>query len=461
MAMNLGKLWLFIRVKAQTFAQSLLVQLLSFTLIGKWDKVDKEYSNLIRRGGVFLRGTPKSVFELSSEWSKCYQLWNQGNVSLATRIRRSILEQLYDFNKVSRNYYPPMLSDQYFGPIGHHAFTGIHIAAQRIGIIPSGERIGIIGPELVQNDFLSLYKSQLRFVNYVEGKGFTEMPNNWHLAERIEMVRGHDEFIESYELVDLVFRTKESTITNSFFEFDSQRLPQAYDALHKFGFKEGDWFVGLHIRDGSTKPSLRNQNIENYLPAVREIIARGGWVIRIGGTEMPPLPKLPQLIDLVTEPKARKDLHLFVLSKAKFFIGTCSGPQYFPSLFGVPTLFTNQIGIGRSILTFSKHSFHLPKIYLKRDKSKPSFAEILSSPFGFGELTLKEYAKLGIYVQENTAEEILEAVIEMFNRISGGIPPREAEFDARVSAIRSQFEWTAKGRFSNSYLQANENWFLR
>ena len=81
---------------------------------------------------------------------------------------------------------------------------------------------------------------------------------------------------------------------------------------------------------------------------------------------------------------------------------------------------------------------------------------MLKSPFGFGELSMNEFAKLGIHVQENSAIEIEEGVVEMFLRVSGLYLPREDEFSGKVNDIRSQFEWTSKGRISNSFLQRHE-----
>jgi putative glycosyltransferase (TIGR04372 family) len=164
---------------------------------------------------------------------------------------------------------------------------------------------------------------------------------------------------------------------------------------------------------------------------------------------------------LVIEKNARKHLHLFVLSQSRFFIATCSGPLYFPSLFGVPTLFTNLIGIGRTTLPFSKNSIHLPKRYVKSNGLHASLTETLHSPFGFGELSMKEYSQLGISIHENSADEILASTVEMFERLEGSTIPDETQLDNRVNEIRTKFEWTSSGSFSTAFLSKNEEWFLK
>jgi putative glycosyltransferase (TIGR04372 family) len=111
-------------------------------------------------------------------------------------------------------------------------------------------------------------------------------------------------------------------------------------------------------------------------------------------------------------------------------------------------------------LTFAKNSIHLPKTYLDSDGKYPSFFEMLKSPFGYGELSLKEYSKLGIHVVENTSDEIRDATIEMFDRISGVNIPNDREFDTKIASIRSQMPWASAGRFANSYLTKHEKTFL-
>lgn len=455
-------LWPFqkFRNSLKIIVQQLLLTLLNLTFTKSLVAFDADKVDLVKRSDFFPK-TNKDFFRFATEWSNAYRLWNQGQSQSATRLRISILEEIYSTHNLEDDYFPPALSNQFFGVIGHHAYTGIHIAAQKIGLIPSAKRVAIVSPSTQLDPNLCIYRNDLSFVNFSFGKGITENPINWHLFERNEVIRSKGRFVEGYDLIDSVFRHKQVSIHNPFFSIDEDYADKSSSILGQFGLTRQDWFVGLHIRDGGKTPALRNQQIENYFPAIKAITDRGGWVIRIGGVEMPPLPVMPRVIDLTTRPNALREVHLFVLARSKFFIGTCSGPQFFPSLFGVPTLFTNQIGIGRSILTFSKDSIHLPKHFIRSDGRKASLSEMLESPFGYGELSLKEFADLGIHIQENSKNEILLATLEMFSRIDGELQGMDNSFDDRVAEIRSAFWWTSKGRFSSSYLQENESWFLK
>lgn len=440
--------------------QNLFVWIVAFVLTGKLQRPNSEFTNTLKRARLFFHHKDRNVFDLSREWSACFRILNEGNFIKARNMRRAILEEVYSKNELDDDYFPPILSNQFFGPIGHHAFTGIHIAAQDLDLIPAGRRIGIVRPELNKNNFVSLLASRLTCVNFKEGSDWTELPSNWHLTERMQMIRSHNSFIECFELVDEVFRSKKFSKNNPAFKCDGDYIQKSRTHLQSLGLSSSDWFVGLHIRDGSPTPALRNQKIANYIPAIKEITRRGGWVIRIGQKGMPLFPKMDKVIDLVAEENAASDLHLFVLSECRFFIGTHSGPQWFPPLFGVPTIFTNHIAIGRCALTFSEHSFTIPKTALKRDGTRASLMELLESPLGYGELSLKEFEKIGFTILENSSTEILNSVLEMFERLEGRLFSRENDLNNRVSDIRKEFDWTSKGKLANSFLLENEAWFL-
>jgi len=85
---------------------------------------------------------------------------------------------------------------------------------------------------------------------------------------------------------------------------------------------------------------------------------------------------------------------------------------------------------------------------------------MLNSSFGFGELTLKEFSDRGIHVQENSSEEIRQAVLEIYSRVNGTYHEDDSDLDMKVADIRSGFWWTSKGRFASTYLRENESWFL-
>lgn len=449
-----------LRVHIQTLFQQIFTGLLFLSYFGKLKSADSSSIHLFKRSGWFFLRAEKDNFWYSRAWSYSNALQSNGEYSEAQRIRRDILSSLYEFNNAGPEYFPHLYSNQFFGPIGHHGFTGIHVAAQKQGLLPVGKRLAFIAPELFPNPFLDLLSDEISFLPQVEGSGWTELPNNWHLAERLEMVRGCNNFIGFYELSDKLFNVRDVTPVNSFLKLPDSYTEESLTRLKALGLKSTDWFVGLHIRNALLNSDVRRQSIDNYLPAIKEITRKGGWVIRIGDNSMPPLPKLDRVIDLTQEFEALKYVHLFALAKSKFFIGTNSGPILTPGLFGVPTILTNLISPGINSLKMAKNSFSIPKKILLKNGKFASLREMLRSPHGFGTPTMNYYKEQGLAIEENTAQEILNGVVEMFERLSGEHSDGVDEINLQINRIRAEYEWTSSGDFSYKFTIKNEDWFL-
>jgi len=75
--------------------------------------------------------------------------------------------------------------------------------------------------------------------------------------------------------------------------------------LKELGLPDSAWFVCLHVRESGFKREQGfnpvedglNAEIGTYLPAIRAVTERGGWVIRVGDPKMQPLPPTPRAID--------------------------------------------------------------------------------------------------------------------------------------------------------------------
>ena len=80
--------------------------------------------------------------------------------------------------------------------------------------------------------------------------------------------------------------------------------------------------------------------------------------MRIGSPTAQPLPPMPNVIDLSQPSLCNSQNHMFALSFARTFIASQSGPLSVPALFGVPTLWTNAVGMG--IMPYVNHVLALP-----------------------------------------------------------------------------------------------------
>jgi putative glycosyltransferase (TIGR04372 family) len=200
------------------------------------------------------------------------------------------------------------------------------------------------------------------------------------------------------------------------------------DLRMKWGMAPEDWYVCLHMRDASTRgetvgvgESIRNTTFENYVSAVRYITDQGGWVIRMGGSKAPALPPMTRVIDYARSPDqmAKMDIHL--VRRARMFIGTTSGFAYVASNFGIPTAMVNAISsVG---LLWSVHTRFALKPILTRDGRMLSQREATSEHWRWAYPTHESLARAGLSVSENSADEVLETVKEVFALTGRSVAP--------------------------------------
>ncbi len=193
--------------------------------------------------------------------------------------------------------------------------------------------------------------------------------------------------------------------------------------LQNLGIPEDAWFVAIHVREGGFSPidealhSHRNGNIDNLLPAIEAITARGGYVVRLGDPTMVPLKPMKQVIDYAHHPARCDRLDIFLCARARFIVGNTSGLFIVGSIFGVPSALANMIPI--PTLGFLAQDISMPKLLFSQPLGRMlSFPEIMSSP-------VAEFRAASLYVDhqlvpiENTADEILAITLEMFARLEG------------------------------------------
>ena len=200
---------------------------------------------------------------------------------------------------------------------------------------------------------------------------------------------------------------------------------RGWQCLEELGIPRDAWFVCLHVREpgfkdiGLKTDSYRNADIETYLPAIRTVVAHGGWVIRLGNPTMKSLPELDHVIDYAHSDVRSDWMDVFLGSQARFIIGTASGPNPISIAFGVPMVLTNYLPW--NLLHFSKTDLFLPRLFWSVKEGRHlTFTEILSSKLGTG-INQSSYDRLGVDILDNTPEEINDIVLEMLMRLDGDL----------------------------------------
>lgn len=228
---------------------------------------------------------------------------------------------------------------------------------------------------------------------------------------------------------------------------------RGWSTLESVGVPRDAWFVNLHVREVTSKKhhaglhNVLNAEIDDYIPAVKEITSRGGWVIRLGDPTMSKLPPMPKVIDYCHSNIRSDWMDVFLCVNARFLLGTSSGPAYIPALYGVPSVLTNWWPHGQR--PWHPHDIFLPKLYKDHGSGRYlSLSESLSEPFGYCNSIEYLQKTSGIVVESNSPEDIRAATIEMLDRIAG-----TAQYDAEDLELRTLTETIheSKAAFGNAF----------
>ena len=179
-------------------------------------------------------------------------------------------------------------------------------------------------------------------------------------------------------------------------------------------------FVCLHVRDSGFKNDAgrryyRNADIDNYIPAIKMLIAEGFSVIRIGDKSMQKCnfthDKFIQLFEMKSDVAL---LELLVVQHCEFYIGMQSGPYDLALLFQKPILLLNMYAcffwgpmkqIDRGLLK---------KIIIKDIGEVNSLSKRFNLPFRFNDISNVFKTEEVIFI-ENSPSEVLTATKLFYN----------------------------------------------
>lgn len=214
------------------------------------------------------------------------------------------------------------------------------------------------------------------------------------------------------------FKLDEAIAESPPLEIRPSVLAVCKNRLREMGINGGDWYVCVHVRDGgfwNDSEDYRNSSIDNYIPAMKEIVNRGGKVVRLGAPSSRPLPAIEGVFDYAHSSIRSEEMDLFLLKNCHIFVGQNSG------VFDTTKLFQRRVvAVNVTEWAFGTPIFFGDLMLFKRffSKSKNRFLsieEMLSLPFEklyFSPTTKDDEFEL----VENSAEEILEVVRESLDQ---------------------------------------------
>lgn len=401
---------------------------------------------------------------LSQDWADADVLWRTGFYRRSVEQRADILRRAYDAHGLDpADHTPPFLSPGYSSNVGHIGFIALLGIARQMGSISADPRRILLGSQVGNQQLLQGLEDSFDSVSLRQVGSLMDLPAAWVLSERLQMVNAKGQFIDSWALWE---ETMQALGTSDFRHLSGYRTPSTIGAkaarfLQSRGLEAADWFVALHIRTQEYPRDPRSVLSETYVPSVERVLEAGGFVVRFGTRDETPLSRSPRYIDLSDSGGVYRWLDGYLMERCRFFVSTESGPSVMASAMGTDVLKTNAIGIGRNTLSATPRTRYLPKhVKVGRHAEEVGLEEIACSPVGYSDPATRWSLGSGFYFEDNSAEELEAAVVEMLTLTSGS-PVYDSALgraDERVNDIRKRCGALSYGRISATYLESNPQW---
>lgn len=227
-----------------------------------------------------------------------------------------------------------------------------------------------------------------------------------------------------------------------FLEIDDAVVERGWRALAPFGVTPDTPIVTLHVRESKWKADLgnflhygsRNAELTTYVDTIRDLTARGAFVVRLGDRTMSQAPALDRFLDYPHSALKSEWMDFFLASRALFHVGTSSGMSLTPLLFAKPVVFTNWAAFDEML--DPPNAVTIFKVL--RDMAGRA---IPVSDLGRGQgylRTLMDVGVLGCFPEDNDAADIRDAVRFMADAVdwqTGSFDPPADAFDASRKAF--------------------------
>jgi putative glycosyltransferase (TIGR04372 family) len=307
--------------------------------------------------------------------------------------------------------------------IGHFAFLDSLLKMRELGWIEKENLVLLAPKEKISNfTLLNLYKKYFKVVaqsqdeiNYYSA--FSRIPEDvffgpfekkpsvysWWISEGMNV---QQEWIKMGKKPLIMLKTSE--------------IERGKRVLLKMGISKNDWFVCVHARSSAfhadkhdPNQEWRDSDISSFNKGIKEVIEKGGYVVRLGDNQQKPLKiRHRRIIDYALS-KCKSDfMDILLISACKFMISGNSGLGTVKMLFGGASAAVNYIPLGNEL--FINDGCFLPKlIWCKNKKRYLRFSEMMAPPLG---TTHSPFAFEGKRIRDNSQDEIKELILEMFER---------------------------------------------
>lgn len=223
--------------------------------------------------------------------------------------------------------------------------------------------------------------------------------------------------------------------------FSAQDESKGELLLQRLGIGPAGWYVCFFARDNvyseitTSAQSLesykkyhecRNANIENYLKAIRFVIDKGGYAIRMGSVAQTPIAfSHPHLIDYPFTDHKSPFADIYLACHCKFIIGTGSGIVDLSAISDVPMGLTDYSFYSERFPARSNFLW-MPKLLRYRDTGEvvtlKEFFTLLGPVEQHSHIRLIHSVEdSGLEFQDNSADEILAITRALYDRFVEGV----------------------------------------
>ncbi len=208
-------------------------------------------------------------------------------------------------------------------------------------------------------------------------------------------------------------------------EFTRMEISTGDRLLKEIGILNNFPFICFFVRDSAYYNSsydftnYRNSDIDNYLLAAEYLTKKGFYVIRMGAKVNKPFNtnNNPMIIDYAVSGQRTEFLDIYLASKCFFCVTTGSGWDNLPNIFRRPIVYTNLLPIADFPSSSDRYLNITKSLISTIDGHELSLKEIIDNDL-LCTRDLFEYNSKNVKFIENSPEEILNVVVEMYERLN-------------------------------------------
>lgn len=384
------------------------------------------------------------------------KMWNLGHYEKAIKIREEFLQEIYDNSGNNYvEYYPPFYPQSFSSNIGHLPFFILHNNLIKNLTLPSGDRYLLrTTKKRFQEFFTAIELLYTKEIGMTSDSTLDQIPSLQFLFERLDTFKTKNGFEDIYSLTENLFASKCVSQSNSLVNFQDEFQDTQKKKLQALGLNDFSKFITIHVRKKSHTYDMRGANLEDFKKTIDYLLDQQFTIVQIGDGSSQVIPRHRDIIDLTKFNDF--GIQLYSLSKAKFHVGTQSGPSTLAHFLGTPVMQSNTTAIGRNLFTASEFSIYLPKKVQYKNRELSLF-EILSQPVAYAEtLGLRKYR---YFLRDNSSDEILDAVKDMINLQENKMSKKQLQaFNRPVGVIQEKLKSVGKGNLAPSFIEKNYDW---